>query len=75
MIYNPKEPPRCSLCGTQFEVANQSFVAEDDDNPDTPTQIFVELLAYCPNPNCANHHGGELGNTAKAVETIRNKVN
>jgi hypothetical protein len=62
------------LCGEQYQVANQDFVTEDDDNPDTPTKIFIAWLAYCAKPGCGNYHGGEFGNPAKAVDTIRNQV-
>ena len=75
MLYNPKQHPLCPACKTKLEVGNNKPVAEDDDNPDTPTKIFNELSMMCPNPRCGNYHGGQLNNPEKVVEVVRNQIN
>jgi uncharacterized protein with PIN domain len=75
MIYNPKEHPLCPACKTRLQVGEGKPVAEDDDNPDTPTKIFQEFSMMCPNPKCGNYHGGQLNNLEKVVEVVRNQIN
>lgn len=74
----------CPICGERLQIADSYFVPEGDNSPDTPTQIFVELVMVCTNSRidpikktrvCSNYCGADLNNPKKIVETIKNPVN
>ena len=64
----------CSECKKYLMVSNSKFEAINDDNPDTPTEIFSVLTMVCINPKCDSYCGVDLNKPLKVAKIIRNKV-
>ena len=65
----------CSLCNAELQISDSNYVATGDTSPDTPTEIFVELVMVCPNIKCKNYAGADHNKPLKVAKTKRNKVN
>lgn len=66
---------QCPLCNSDLQIAKSTFKAEQDDSPDTPTEIYSVLDMVCVNPKCPNFSGVDLDNPKTIVEIVKNKVN
>jgi hypothetical protein len=73
----------CPECKRPLMVAGSKFVAVNDDNPDTPTEIYSELTMVCINSAidpvkkmhvCSLYCGPDLNQPLKVAATVRNKV-
>jgi hypothetical protein len=65
----------CPECKSNLIIADSEYAAENDDTPDTPTEIYSVLTMVCINPKCGNYCGTDLNNPLKITQTIKNKVN
>lgn len=46
---------KCPLCNLEMRIVGSRYIAENDDTPDKPTQIFVEQDIACMNKECPNY--------------------
>ncbi len=53
----------CPICKVEMAIIKSRNVVENDNTPDLPTKLFVEMDLSCRNRNCENF--------GKVVETIK----
>lgn len=74
---------KCPICNEPLVIADSDFEFVNDDNPETPTELYSVLKMVCINNRvdsikhqmvCSNYCGPDLKNPLKVVEIVRNRV-
>lgn len=65
----------CPKCGLLLRVGRSYYTSENDDTPDLPTKIFINLEMLCLNQDCSEYAGVDIANPKVIVGTVKNGVN
>jgi hypothetical protein len=65
----------CPKCDSLLRVGKNYYSTENDETPDLPTKIFINLEMICLNVDCSNYAGVDIENPNVIVESIKNSVN
>ena len=57
---------KCPLCQLEMRITASRNVVENDNTPDTPTKLFVEMDMTCFNKACENYD--------TVVDTVRTEL-
>ncbi len=74
----------CPECKAPLMIASSDYDLVNDDNPETPTELYSVLSMVCVNPKCGNFCGykdaekktitQDLNNPRIVVDKIRNRI-